>query len=658
MKIRILGWSAIGLRCADTPINLCNNEGQLNRVALIQMPNGTGKTTALELLRGTLSGAVLHWSADKIKQLRDKENMPDSGEFRLDLSVDESLLTFITKLDFRDNTVTMNTTSTLVGGLVKGYEPPTSMRRFLAEKFVELFIFDGELAGKMLHASETRAASAIDTLCQLDLIEQVKVLCDEKWTIETKAGGAKTESGLSQYRNRLKVLDARIQEVNDTLQINEDLRDHCILEIESLDKRIDELYRRNKDASNEYAEIMEKLGKLDAEIASDKESIMKHVRKPYALSPHITSCLIHFKENLDKLKLPDVTSRQFFIELSKAALCICGRPLGDLERNKLISEADQYLGDDISGIVNAIKQDVDLIFNSEENHSTKLDNAIAACKTKQESLELHNTHLRALKKKLDESGQVELQDLQNQREVLASSLRDANDVIDEITRESDAALDKNDDSACLVWLVKQRKLVSDEIARITQTVKLKEKIELITSWLNESRTLARDKVKKIINEECNQHLDRILGASPLRIATIDKHIVLEGQEGASVGQTLAVGYTYLTTLLHRGQHQFPLVVDSPAGPLDDVVRREIGGMVPQLCEQFIAFMISTEREHFMPALQVASENDISYTTVYRNTVRTKGISLAGVNDKDISRTPQYTLVQGRKFFENFKVVEC
>jgi DNA sulfur modification protein DndD len=658
MKIRILGWKATGLRCADGPVDLSAGGSHLSRVALIQMPNGTGKTTALDLLRGTLNGSVRLWSHDRIEQLRDKDTKPNYGEFRLDLSVDGAPLTFTTKLDFRDNTATMRTSSSLSGGLVNGYEPPTAMRRFLGEKFVELFIFDGELAGKMLQASETRAANAIDTLCQLDLIEKVTDICDEKWTIETRVGGARTEAGLTTYHRRLKALKARISDVKEALRDNEDKRDKFKLDIEALSKRIDELYRQNKDASEEYAEIKEMIGKREAEISSEKDNIMMLARNPSSLSPHLSRCLIQFKDNLDILKLPDVTSRQFFTELAKAELCVCGRPLGEHERKRLLNEADQYLGDDISGIVNAIKQDVDIVSNSMEKHSEALDAAIDACKAKQDDLELLNTNMHALRKKLDKSGQAELQELQDKHVNLSASLREALEIIQEITRRPDPTLDKGDDSWCLAWLERQQYEVSNEIARITQTVKLKDKIDLIADWLGKARNLARDNVKKILIGECNRRLDRILGASPLRIAMIDNHIVLDGQAGASAGQTLAVGYTFLATLLHRGQHEFPLVVDSPAGPLDDIVRREVAGMVPDLCEQFIAFMIKTEREDFLPALQEAANNDVSYITIYRKNERTIGVNLEGVSEGNIVRTPQYTLVQGQKFFEEFTLIEC
>ena len=55
--MRILGWKAEGLRCPDHDIDFSADTNEINPVTLIQMPNGTGKTTTLNLLRAALSGS-------------------------------------------------------------------------------------------------------------------------------------------------------------------------------------------------------------------------------------------------------------------------------------------------------------------------------------------------------------------------------------------------------------------------------------------------------------------------------------------------------------------------------------------------------------------------------------------------------------------------
>ncbi len=55
MKIEIIGWKTKGLRCPDMDINLLFGVNQAH-VSLIQMPNGTAKTTTLSLIRAAMSG--------------------------------------------------------------------------------------------------------------------------------------------------------------------------------------------------------------------------------------------------------------------------------------------------------------------------------------------------------------------------------------------------------------------------------------------------------------------------------------------------------------------------------------------------------------------------------------------------------------------------
>lgn len=101
------------------------------------------------------------------------------------------------------------------------------------------------------------------------------------------------------------------------------------------------------------------------------------------------------------------------------------------------------------------------------------------------------------------------------------------------------------------------------IAEITETVRLRQQSELIQAILTKTSERARAKIKAELVEDCNSRLQTVLANDPLVIEGIDRSIRLRGQDGASVGQTLSVGYTFLMSVLSRGNNDFPLVVDSP-----------------------------------------------------------------------------------------------
>lgn len=172
VQLNILGWSASNLRCPDHEISLCPQNTQIPyKVTFIQMPNGTGKTTTLELLRATLSGSAQQWTSEQIGEFRNNNNLAESGLFIVRLSLNNKLLTFELEFDFKRKKVKYRTTNS--SGIQNGFFPPPIIRKFLNSEFVNLFIFDGELARNLLDSKQTRARDAIDALFQLSLLEEV-----------------------------------------------------------------------------------------------------------------------------------------------------------------------------------------------------------------------------------------------------------------------------------------------------------------------------------------------------------------------------------------------------------------------------------------------------------------------------------------------------
>ena len=112
---------------------------------------------------------------------------------------------------------------------------------------------------------------------------------------------------------------------------------------------------------------------------------------------------------------------------------------------------------------------------------------------------------------------------------------------------------------------------------------------------------------------------------------------------------------FLTTLLDRGKHQFPLLVDSPANGLDGASRREIGKLIPQLCHQFVAFTISTEREGFTNTLNENSDST-KFITVFRKTKGTNHL-LQSLPSQGVETTENCVIVEGKDYFDLFDIEE-
>lgn len=650
MRIQLVGWDSVGLRCPDVNVKFAAGD-QLPRVTLVQMPNGTGKTTTLALLKAALTGGAETWQAERVMEFAPKEGATAEGKFLVRLLIDDKPLAIELTLSFIDGLVTYRTTSPAAGGVREGWHPPTDARRFLSERFVGLFVFDGELASRMLDQSQQRAEEAIDALCQLDLLDHVGQVAELAWQRSTKdKSGAKTESGLAAARSKEKQLDERLKllkkkrrEANERLAAVEK-------KLEGQDKDLTEkLASDEKNRAALEALRLEEKGK-EADLDKATTVAMTVIRQPHLLSQPFGKALVALKLNLDKAKLPDATSRQFFVELAEEINCICGRQIGPAERTHIAEKAKQYLGEDISGVLNSMKQDIGLLVATPDTEIVTLPQAMQTLVTAVDEFQKVKTRRQGLEEKLIVEGGDEAKRLREQVVALQREQKDLEELVEEMERAPTDADDEK--TVCIAWVERQLSSIRKKIAEITGTVDLRKRTDVIKDLVAKAKNRARDQLRQVLVAECNTRLATILAASPVKIKEIQNCIVLEGQREASVGQTLAVGYTFLTSVLGRGAHEFPLVVDSPAGPLDDRVRAQIGAMIPKLCKQFVAFTITTERHDFVPALEKAAAGDVRYLTLFRKTTSASKLKGA-LPTSGVIETGNAYLVEGKKYFDEF-----
>jgi DNA sulfur modification protein DndD len=236
MKIELAGWSSEGLRCPDVEIELMTGD-KIAPVSLIQMPNGTGKTTTLTMIRAAMNGEAQGWTPGRIKSLRRPGESHSEGKFILNLRVDDQPLTFELTLNFDAGKAEYRTASVGSGGISPGWEPPLEVKRFLDPRFVQLFVFDGEFADKLLDSNESEASKAIDALFQLYLLQDIQRIAENAWETATKNKTAKAEKGLSQRRKKVDTLKNRIAQVTEA-------RDEAIAELEVLQPEIDGLKQK------------------------------------------------------------------------------------------------------------------------------------------------------------------------------------------------------------------------------------------------------------------------------------------------------------------------------------------------------------------------------------------------------------------------------
>lgn len=622
--MRILGWKAEGLRCPDHEIDCCNGHDDPAGVSLIQMPNGTGKTTALTLLRAALSGGAAKgaWDRTRVKELRKKGGDQSEGIFELRLALNDKRITIIMEFDFESGRVEYKTT--WGSGQEDGFNPPFELRRFMNEDFVNFYVFDGELAENLLSKTHTDAEQAVESLFQVHLLSRMSGKVSAYWDEQTRSVTAKDEKGYTQRKNRLERWRKRHEEL--TAQKDELVK--RLLETKGQLSRQEERYKREitkeEDRAKKINTAESVVSGLQRQVREGAQALLDGMRDPHALSPAFGTAMFDLKSGLDRVKLPESAAREFFEELADEDECVCGRPIDEEIRTVIKDRAQQYLGSDDVTLLNAMKSAIsDAVGQSRREPADELS-------VKIDGLSGVVTKLQSAQNELDElkfAAEQSDPDVMKAKEEIDRLKSNRDDTEKELQRfegkDDKVRLDRiNTADPERIFSIQTIEdgiqVLEDQVEEVTNTRTLRQKRDILTGIIKDAHAKAKQAITAEIRDEANDRIEKLMPHNDIRIDEINRCLVLRGQSGGSVGETLSVGYAFLSTLFDRAdQHHLPFVVDSPANPIDFDIRPNIGGLVPKLTGQFIAFMISSEREKFLPSLKEASNGNIQYITLFR-----------------------------------------
>lgn len=606
MDVRLTGWKAKNLRggLRDVDIELGDNPC---RWTLIQMPNGTGKTTTMELLRATLNGTEL--PAKTVRELRADDHV-ETGFFEARLLVDGKPYRLQLELDFRDGSATSWTVQEKErgGGREEGRNLPADLRTLLKPTLTELFVFNGELATDIIDLSKSSAAGAIRALYGLDTLESITKRVDNLVELEQRRAAAittaKERKGITQLQNAFD--EAR--RTNARLEQQQKATSGRLVELERERARLqDEIQTRMSEDAGVRAQIEqldERQQEVDANTADLSLGALEALRRPAYVHPTLLARLRNLGGKLYELKLPETISREFFNELALQDRCVCGRPIGHEERHEIVSGAQRYLAQDQISVINQMK--------------------LALRESRGDPKELSTT-LNSLQAQLDERRRIKAE-----RDRLASEkIAEGDEVLkklrDEVAALSDeiAALSSTLERLTTKDPARQRALrLSWETNQPLCEVELKARdTRLQTATRTRTFALQGEKLKAIVLATSRQALDilrervrvstndklaRIFATEKIEVARIGGSLELRtaglgAKEGASEGQKLAIAYAFLTSLLAEAPYRLPFIVDSPAVSLDTANRRQVGDLIPDFFNQMIMFVISSEREGFAEA---------------------------------------------------------
>jgi len=600
-----------------------------NSVSLIQMPNGTGKTTIIELIEACLTGSS--FTREKVIALKGQTNDSAIGEFALHIYAapyfgrSERNISIIIKFNFDEGIGTYYTIRDTSTGQELGWQPPSDLRALLSPRCIEVFVFKGDKVESLLDKTRDDAEQAIKAFFGISKVSELVEKINSSAIFDVQ--GPKTDKGVTQQQNVLKKWLLQKQSMEGEKSRLESELLQADRDYEEIKDRAEKIRAGEKDARDKLAELESKIQATQLEILATSEKTLRVYKNPLSLSPRLTSKVETLRSNLDQLKLPG-TSRTFFLELiEKSPVCICDRPMNDVAKGAIKSKSDSYLGDEHISVVNGIKE------------------AIQTFSTPTHEADEYFLPLRELRSKLGDLKQLEAsRDVLVQLNISQASEQDQQVMltfeecvkkrtkiegqIDEISQPlSDESLSaiasrNADEIRSLDAIDKVIRSLTEKIAETTKTVDNFKRKELLQECLKKASKAALQRISEVVCERANRKLNDIFPSGTLiEIKSIGKHIQLgfrdRSQAKGSGAQNVAVAYSFASTLLSQSGMKFPLIVDHPMTAVEVGAREVLGRVLPSVCNQIVGFVIDTEKEGFFDAL-AQSGFALDTLTIFRN----------------------------------------
>lgn len=581
-------------------------------ISLVQMPNGTGKTTTMGLIRHLILGTQL--DADVVKNY-EPDYGASEGEFTITFAAGDDRFRVHMKLDYDMGTVTYRHSypQREGGGMNSSHYLPLTLQNILTEDFVELFVFNGELTDEFIETGKDKAEQALKIVNRLDIVdaqkESIQGIVDEYQ--EDK--GAQTKQGLRQIKSKLKKRRDKLAELQ---TLRDDLKNEVQEDeekIKSLKQEREDIIAKDQEALDKYKEYESEIKDRETKLQTESKAIIEDMRVPSKLSADFYEDFEELLTHMKVLKLPKSTSKEFFVELADEPKCVCGRDLDAEHRKEIRENAERFLSDEDVGVLNSLKKRLGNV-SEPASLESRLDD-LSETRTELKQYEIQQAQLDLNDKDLEDKKQ----DLTRQIENKKTERDNKNQKIKILTTDDKGLRQKHglDWNNNIPAAKREKTKYEEKVEEATDTVTFSAQAEKLELIFEEFVDRTVKSVKKEQIQRTNERLERILKRSSVQIESIDDSINLRNKSGSSEGQSLAVAYAYLSTLFEESEVDMPFVIDSPAVSLDHKVRREVAPIISGLFDQVVAFVISTEKSGFVENLDPDGEDDMKYYTVYK-----------------------------------------
>jgi len=619
MDLRIKGIRYKNIReFKDLEIDFTRDSGDPHHISLVQMPNGTGKTTTMDLIRTVLTGQDLDENEEgeiTVSNLEPKDFDAIEGSFEADFESQGDQFTFRLELDYETGEHQYRTIrpSEVGGGDMLGHSLPTQLRTVINESFANLFVFNGELTDDFVQTGKDEAENALKIVNYLNRLDEQKNKIEQEVEEKQEGESVTKESGFKNIKGRLDTAREKLEELEQRKStLEREIKEHDQA-VQSLSTERSEILAENQEQLEKDKRLEREIQELRNDIESSTDDLLERMREPSKLHQGFNDDMGKLVDNMDIMELPKPTSQEFFTELSNRPKCICGREIDEEHAEKILENSEHYLSEEDIGVLNLLKERLRNVSDFED-YEDKFDDL------EEEREDLEGKKQEKARVDLDDPDMNErLQEITREKEEEKRKKKEKKQELRELT-----STDKNErEELGLNWknnihLCRQKvEERTEKVREASNTVNFGKRADILENIFNDFIDKYLTKLKEDQIEETNERLQKILGLSEVQIEEIDSSIRIEGKEDVSEGQRLSVAYAYLSTLFEDSAVDVPFVIDSPAVSIDYEKRAEVAPIISDLFDQLVIFVISSEREHFVSEL---NSGDIEYCTVHKTEI--------------------------------------
>jgi DNA sulfur modification protein DndD len=614
MDLRIKGIRYENIReFTDLEIDLTRDDGDTHHISLVQMPNGTGKTTTMDLIRTVLVGKNLDEDGGlTVESLEPEEFDAIEGSFEVDFESDGDQFTFRLDLDYETYEHEYRTIrpSEVGGGDMLGHSLPTQLRTVINESFANLFVFNGELTQDFIQTGKDEAENALKTVNYLNRLEDQRNKIEQEVEERQDEDSVNSEKGYRNVKGRLDTAKEKLDELERREStLKREIKEHDKA-IQSLSTERSEILAENQEQLEKDKRLDREIQDLRSEIEHSTDEVLSLMRNPSQLHEDFNDDMEKLVKKMNVIGLPKPTSQEFFTELSERPKCICGREIDEEHAEKILENADHYLSEEDIGVLNLLKEDLRGIpdFEDYEDKFEDLEDKRGDLEQKKQEkgrVDLDDPDMNERLQEITEEKQEEKRNKKQKEEELRKLTS-----TDKNEREELGLNWKNNIHLCR-QKVEERK---ERVREASNTVNFGKRADILEDIFDDFIDEYLSTLKQNQIDETNQRLQKILGLSQVQIEDIDNSIKIKGKEDVSEGQSLSIAYAYLSTLFEDSAIDVPFIIDSPAVSIDYEKRAEVAPIISDLFDQLVIFVISSERERFVDELD---SGDIKYCTIHK-----------------------------------------